>query len=145
MTIRILVLAFLASMAAMAADCVECHKKITPNIVSDWEISKHSQNSVDCSVCHGGEHTTDYDVDEVKIPTPFTCKTCHATQVDQFSKGKHAFAWAAMKAMPTFHWQPMAQTEGMKGCGGCHKLGLKTEEEIVELKKLLWVDEVLLI
>jgi hypothetical protein len=40
-----------------------------------------------------------------------------------------------MKAMPTAHWQPMALMEGMKGCGGCHKLGLKTEAEIQELKK----------
>ena len=40
-----------------------------------------------------------------------------------------------MKAMPTIHWQPMAMTEGMKGCGGCHKIGLKTPQEIKELKK----------
>jgi len=40
-----------------------------------------------------------------------------------------------MKAMPTAHWQPIALMEGMKGCGGCHKIGLKTEEEIVALKK----------
>jgi hypothetical protein len=40
-----------------------------------------------------------------------------------------------MKAMPTFHWQPMALIEGMKGCGGCHKIGLKTEAEIKDLKK----------
>jgi len=55
--------------------------------------------------------------------------------VSQFKKGKHAFAWAAMKAMPTSHWQPMALMEGMKGCGGCHKLGLKTEEEMKQLKE----------
>ena len=53
----------------------------------------------------------------------------------QFKGGKHAFAWTAMKAMPTAHWQPMALMEGMKGCGGCHKIGLKTEAEIKELKK----------
>jgi len=29
----------------------------------------------------------------------------------------------------------MALMEGMKGCGGCHKIGLKTEEEIEELKE----------
>jgi hypothetical protein len=40
-----------------------------------------------------------------------------------------------MKAMPTAHWQPMALMEGMKGCGGCHKIGLKSEAEIKELKK----------
>jgi cytochrome c553 len=43
-------------------------------------------------------------------------------------------AWAAMNAMPTIHWQPMALIEGMKGCGGCHKIGLKTQEEIRELR-----------
>ena len=35
--------------AASAQVCVECHKKITPNIVSDWQSSKHSQNKIDCS------------------------------------------------------------------------------------------------
>jgi hypothetical protein len=29
----------------------------------------------------------------------------------------------------------MELMEGMKGCGGCHKIGLKTDEEIKELKK----------
>jgi cytochrome c553 len=36
--------------------------------------------------------------------------------------------------MPTIHWQPMALIEGMKGCGGCHKLGLKSKEVIKSLK-----------
>jgi len=118
-----------------AQQCVECHKKVTPNLVSDWQLSKHSQNGVDCAVCHGDGHKSTQDVTKAKIPTPETCATCHETQVEQFKKGKHAFAWAAMKAMPTIHWQPMAMTEGMKGCGGCHKIGLKTEAEIKELKR----------
>ncbi len=70
----------------------------------------------------------------MQIPTPETCAPCHDIQVEQFKAGKHALAWAAMKAMPTTHWQPMVLIEGMKGCGGCHKIGLKTEEEIRELK-----------
>ena len=40
-----------------------------------------------------------------------------------------------MNAMPTIHWQPMSLIEGTKGCGGCHKIGLKTEADIKELKK----------
>jgi hypothetical protein len=40
-----------------------------------------------------------------------------------------------MKAMPTAHFQPMALMEGMKGCGGCHKIGIKSEEDIKGLKK----------
>ena len=119
---------------AFADTCTDCHSKVTPNIVSDWQLSKHSQNDVLCSTCHGEEHTSAYDVDKVNIPTPETCKMCHETQVEQFSKGKHAAAWAAMHAMPTAHWQPMALMEGMKGCGGCHKIGLKSEDEIKALK-----------
>lgn len=120
---------------ALAQVCVDCHKEVTPKVVSDWQLSKHSQNEVNCSVCHGDQHTSAQDVAKVEIPTPNTCAKCHETQVEQFKGGKHAFAWVAMKAMPTFHWQPMAMMEGMKGCGGCHKIGLKTEEEIAELKR----------
>jgi hydroxylamine dehydrogenase len=125
---------FLAS-STLAQECVTCHKKVTPNIVSDWQLSEHSQNEVTCSACHGDQHKSARDVQKVQIPTPETCAECHETQVDQFKAGKHAFAWAAMKAMPTAHWQPMALMEGMKGCGGCHKIGLKTEAELKELKR----------
>jgi hypothetical protein len=120
---------------AHSQECVQCHKKTTPNIVSDWQLSKHSQNDVDCSVCHGDGHKDPYDVDKVQIPTPDTCADCHDEKVEQFKKGKHALAWAAMNAMPTAHAQPVALMEGMKGCGGCHKIGLKTEEEIKALKE----------
>ena len=121
--------------AASAQVCVECHKKISPGIVNDWQLSKHHQNKIDCSECHGNQHKSAQDVAKVKIPTPDTCAMCHEARVKQFKSGKHAAAWAAMKAMPTAHWQPMALMEGMKGCGGCHKIGLKTEAEIKELKK----------
>jgi hypothetical protein len=123
------------SMEATGQECVKCHLETTPNIVSDWQLSKHSQNEVDCSVCHGNLHKDPYDVENVLIPTPTTCANCHEERVEQFMSGKHAAAWAAMKAMPTIHWQPMAMTEGMKGCGGCHKIGIKTEQEIEELRE----------
>lgn len=121
--------------AASAQVCVECHKKITPNIVSDWQLSKHNQNKIGCSDCHGDQHKSAQDVAKAKIPTPDTCGACHEARVKQFKTGKHAAAWAAMKAMPTIHWQPMELIEGMKGCGGCHKIGLKSEADIKELKK----------
>jgi hypothetical protein len=129
-----------AAVAVLAAgleaqQCLECHKKTTPNIVADWQISKHSQNDVDCATCHGDKHKSDTDAANALIPTPDTCATCHEEKVAQFKKGKHAVAWAAVKAMPTAHAQPVAMMEGMKGCGGCHKIGLKTEAEIQEIKK----------
>ena len=131
----LITLNMLAALPATGATCIECHKTKTPGIVADWQVSKHSQNGVDCSVCHGDGHKTDSDVAKAAIPTPDTCKQCHPTQVGQFLKSKHAAAWAAMKAMPSAHAQPVAMTEGMKGCGGCHKLGIKSESDLAELKK----------
>lgn len=125
----------ISSNAGLAATCVDCHKTTTPSIVTDWQLSKHGQGGIDCAVCHGDQHTTAADVAKAQIPTPETCATCHDTQVQQYQKGKHAFAWAAMKAMPTMHWQPTILTQGMKGCGGCHKIGVKTSDEIKEIKK----------
>ena len=127
----------LAALAAplAAQECINCHREATPNIVSDWQLSKHSTEDVDCTTCHGDAHTDSYDVAEAAIPTPETCAQCHDDQVAQFKNGKHALAWTAMKAMPTAHFQPMALMEGMKGCGGCHKIGLKSEGEMAELKE----------
>jgi hypothetical protein len=119
-----------------AQECLECHQEITPNIVSDWQVSLHAENSVSCSFCHGDGHMTAEDVDKIQLPTPDVCAECHEDQVTQFKKGKHAAAWAAMKAMPSSHAQPVALVEGMKGCGGCHKLGLKTDDELRELKAM---------
>ena len=119
----------------MAQDCIECHKSATPSIVTDWELSMHSANGVECSVCHGGGHVSASDVAKAQIPTPETCIQCHERQVKEFSAGKHAAAWTAMKAMPTAHAQPVAMMEGMKGCGGCHKIGLKSAAELKELNE----------
>ncbi len=119
---------------AASMECVSCHKTVTPSIVTDWKLSEHSEEGVSCADCHGSEHTTEADVDEAAVPTPDVCAECHSEQVAQFSKGKHALAWAAFKAMPTTHQLPATLVDGMKGCGGCHKIGLKTEEEIEELK-----------
>ena len=117
------------------ATCVECHTKATPGIVTDWKISKHGAMGLDCSVCHGKAHTSAADVAKAERPKPETCGACHPERVKQYKSGKHAFAWAAMKAMPTLHWQPMVLTEGMKGCGGCHKIGVKTDSDIQAIKK----------
>ena len=133
-TVLIPLIVFAAASAFSQSNCVECHQGETPHIVGDWASSKHSKAGVGCTVCHGAEHTSAEDVAEVRTVTADTCATCHPTQVEQFKGGKHALAWTSMNAMPTTHALPMALTEGMKGCGGCHKLGIKSEEEINQLK-----------
>jgi hydroxylamine dehydrogenase len=124
-----------AAPATSSKLCVDCHAKTTPGAVSDWNLSKHKKEKIGCVDCHGDEHKTKDDVAKAQIPTAETCGQCHEKRLQEFSAGKHAVAWAAMKAMPTIHHQPAAMTDGMKGCGGCHKIGLKTETEIKDLKK----------
>jgi hypothetical protein len=121
---------------AWADECVDCHQKISPGIVADWQASKHAavKGGPKCATCHGKLHTKADDAKLAKMPTADTCGLCHAEQKDQFSKGKHAHAWTAMKAMPTTHMLPMQMSSGMKGCGGCHKMGLKSVAELEKLK-----------
>ncbi len=125
---------FVLVQVVSAQTCIECHTNVTPNIVKDWQASKHFENEIDCSVCHGDKHNTAENVNLAELPTPETCAACHDTQVEQYKKGKHSIALAAMNAMPMTHMQPMAQIEGMKGCGGCHKIGLKSEADLKKLK-----------
>jgi hypothetical protein len=109
--------------------CIECHAGATPGIVSDWKLSRHADVSVGCDACHGSAHGTAADASKARLPTPDTCARCHATQAEQYKGSKHALAWAAMMAMPTFHYQPAVFTDGLEGCGGCHAIGLKEEAD----------------
>jgi len=124
-----------AAPADVARQCVTCHRTVSPLQVKDWAASEHAKEGVTCADCHGKDHTTVDDVAKVTLPTYEVCGTCHDDQVTQFKRGKHALAWAAMKAMPAAHYQPMELIDGMKGCGGCHKIGIKSKEELAELKK----------
>jgi hypothetical protein len=127
----LLILMFLG-FSAHADECVDCHKKTSPGVVADWEASKHSQVTKDratCATCHGKAHMTKDDAKLAKMPTAETCGSCHDKQEGQFKKGKHNHAWLAMSAMPTTHMLPKQFSEGMKGCGGCHKLGVDKETQ----------------
>ena len=124
-----------AARTDVSAKCVKCHAKLTPNVVNDWRLSEHAGLGIGCDSCHGSEHLTAEDAAKAKLPTAETCGQCHVDRLEQFKKGKHALAWSAMEAMPTIHYQPMAMTAGMKGCGGCHKIGLKSPEQVAELAK----------
>ena len=68
--IALVILGMFISSVAAAQTCIDCHKKISPNIVKDWQLSKHSKNKIDCSICHGDQHKSASDVAKVKIPTP---------------------------------------------------------------------------
>lgn len=116
--------------AAMASDaCLDCHSKISPGQVQDWKISKHAGNDVTCSSCHGTDHQTAEDYKKAKLPDEHVCKECHEKQFTEFSSGKHNFGWTSLNALPATHMAPDELIEGGRGCGGCHNMGIKTEEQ----------------
>jgi hypothetical protein len=70
-------------------------------------------------------------VAKAQLPTPETCAKCHEKRVKEYREGKHALAWAAMKAMPMITHQPSTVGGGdLKGCCGCHKVGEKDAKEL---------------
>lgn len=119
---------------AQAKTCIECHKEVTPLIVADWKAGAHSKKDIGCAACHSDKHKTSDDVPRAQVPTPDTCAACHEKQVKQFKAGKHSLAWLTMTSVPVAHWQLRLLTEGVKGCAACHKVGLKSEDDIKALR-----------
>jgi len=116
--------------AGSAPDCVTCHteKGITGSALRDWKLSRHAANGVTCADCHltgdAAQKTSACEKNGVvRAVSAKACAQCHPSQAEQFAKSKHAAAWVAMDAMPTTKDQPHALMDGMKGCGGCHRIG----------------------
>jgi len=126
-TMLMLFVAIPVSVSAADSACVECHKKVTPNIVTDFKSGEMGKSGMDCSDCHGDGHQSATDVSMVQLPTEKTCQPCHEDQHDQYLDGKHAAGWVALTAMPKTGFQPHAYIQGLKGCGGCHKVGVRDE------------------
>jgi len=116
--------------------CVKCHveKGITGSAIRDWQLSEHFEMGVACANCHLpvkeaaqnilNASTACEDKRVRRGVSPRNCAVCHLERFQQFSTGKHSVAWGAMISMPTTAMQPHALIEGMKGCGGCHRIGL---------------------
>ncbi len=123
-------LLLLAAAPAGAADkCIECHTTVSPGQVQDWQASMHADNDVTCSICHGTKHTTAEDYRKAELPSERVCASCHEEQFNSFQKGKHNFGWTSLNAIPATHMAPDELIEGGRGCGGCHNMGIKTEQQ----------------
>ena len=123
----VILLTALPLVASAASACMDCHEKITPNIVKDFLSGEMGKSGLDCSTCHGDGHMSESDVANVQLPTEKTCGECHEERLAQYMDGKHALGWIAMDAMPKTGFQPHAYIQGLKGCGGCHKVGVRDD------------------
>jgi hypothetical protein len=124
-----------ANSFARKSKCIKCHEKISPGRVNDWKSSKHSKEDIGCAECHGEKHTNAKNAKLAVLPDEHTCKDCHEDQFEQFTKGKHNFGWTSLNATPVTHVEPDLLMEGGKGCGGCHNMGIKTEEQKEDQRK----------
>ena len=67
--------------------CAECHIRITPGIVVDWQLSKHSANDVGCAECHGDRHNSMTDPANAGIAGPEVCAKCHGPRRSSSARG----------------------------------------------------------
>ena len=110
---------------SVKSKCVACHQGVTAGLVKDYLAGRMGRAGVDCADCHGTEHMDADSFKKARMPSEQTCGRCHPKQTKQFMGGKHALGWAAMAGMPVTAKQPKAAIEGLKGCGGCHKVGVQ--------------------
>ena len=113
---------------AKSSECEDCHLKLNPELVKDFNRGKMAKKMT-CKSCHGKAHMNAADADKAKLPTIKTCKRCHSKQAKQYMSGKHALGLLPITAFPGFaHQQPQAFIAGQKGCNGCHNLGITDDQ-----------------
>ncbi len=125
----------LAGTVYASENCIDCHTKVSPGMVKDWQASTHAENDISCDACHGEAHSTAEDYKKAVLPDEAVCGECHEEKFEQFSQGKHNFGWTSMNALPATHTAPDELIEGGRGCGGCHNMGIKTEEQKKDLQE----------
>lgn len=130
--------------------CAQCHRRETPAVVHQFEMSRHAKKGITCLDCHRVvEGQTSKAHRGFTITTQITsknCAQCHKTEHEQFMRSRHAApAWAAVAGRKAFTPKQLAfaekyhkgavdraanklaQLEGpgaiTKGCEGCHNIG----------------------
>ncbi len=143
--------------APSAPNCVDCHARENPGIVSQWNGSRHAELGVGCVECHrAAEGEPDafehYGSRIATIVTPLDCARCHATESREFAESHHAAGGNILASLDNFlaetvegaraAFEPHSPTPGRTvtsvngfasvttGCKQCHgsKVGLETTD-----------------
>lgn len=130
------------SMPMEAVACIECHKRESPAIFSDWAHSRHAGANITCLDCHKAEPfdpdvsqehykqyersdqpygTKEYKVPITSVVSPKDCSLCHPDEAKQYSQSKHAntieIIW---KIDPWLNKGMNSDLERSTGCFYCH-------------------------
>jgi hydroxylamine dehydrogenase len=144
-----------ADMVAATGKCAECHSRETAAIVLEYRRSRHAARGVTCLDCHqpvGDQESMDHRGFTIAVnATPRNCAQCHAEQLEQFARSRHAApAWAAVHGTSDFTEEQIARSErfhpgavrrppnalvalegtsaAASGCATCHAIGRPNED-----------------
>ncbi|MBI1923279.1 hypothetical protein HYR99_03410 [Candidatus Poribacteria bacterium] len=93
-----------ANYANLSGDCAECHRRLQPNLVYQWEFSHHAGTGVGCDACHGRNHSQIFR--ENGAVSAGVCGKCHPTRGEAFANSRHAAAFEALTNSALFAPSP---------------------------------------
>lgn len=112
--------------------CVDCHKKESPGLHTEWHKSSHAAKGVDCYSCHKGKAgepgVTQHEKDAAGKPvymstivSPKMCATCHEKEVAQQQRSHHAKGGQILASLDNIMGEVIGGPAAVNaGCRQCH-------------------------
>ena len=88
--------------------CASCHRRVTPDIVTQFAKSSMAKAGVKCEDCHAVDRNNPMGKDHqgffiTTTPTPKNCAKCHPAETRQFDHSRHGSpAWIALTGLDDF-------------------------------------------
>ena len=110
--------------------CIDCHRKLSPALVHEWERSLHYSSEVACLECHQADKG-EIDAWEHQgmiisvLVTPKDCSQCHDREYGEFSRSHHARAGEILASLDNVLAEKVAGmpeniADAVNGCWQCH-------------------------
>jgi nitrate/TMAO reductase-like tetraheme cytochrome c subunit len=121
--------------------CLKCHRTATSYVVSEWQRSKHYENSVGCFDCHGSDASNPAAYEHhgqtiSALVSPNQCARCHADVVQEYEGSIHAKSGLIAQAGTSLgggsYWNVAASVLGWIPWDFAHGM-LKKPGEVVTL------------
>ncbi len=116
----------LPELSKESAECVGCHKEISPGLYGQWGASKHYGANVGCYECHRADKK-DADAFEHEfvyistIVSPKDCSRCHERETEEFMGSHHASAAKIHGSLDNVLGEVVeGPAAAMNGCKQCH-------------------------